>query len=353
MINFLKNYRSQSLFIAKKIDFSYRFQAQDNFIYYVNENDMLGKAMYNLSSILEYPIHLLIKKIIKEYWVCVEIGANYGNIALEMALNIGKKGFVYAYEPGSTFSYLDINCKINAFNKIIKTRKKIISNTLGEGNMLSLNTVSSSHSEIVAYQEEINNINNIECSFYNFASLHTTFKKKQNTVSFFMYDILLYNFFCSLGLIYEYKLDITTLDDELQDTKKVNFVRFDVEGYECKVLKGAYQIINKNSDIILSFEWQPSLIKSQEKQNNNEKLQNCLNVFLNLGFVKFSCLQGDNYTIGTAIFKTTEHIELPLIQVSINDIYNDNFINEFECFTKKGYYQYISENVNEDNISTN
>merc|ERR1712224_1030942 len=194
---------------------------------------------------------------------------------LQMASNVGSNGFIYAYEPGSTFLYLEANCKINDFTKITHLSRSIISDQLGAGNMVSLSAVPSSHSEVVSLQLGVDTNVNVPCNFNKFNYLYTVSGQEKSNIGLFVYDMILYSISCPLGLIYnDQQLNVTTIDNELRDVKKIDFIRFDVEGYECKVLKGSYQIIKNNSDILLSFEWQPSLIKSQEGHNDNTLLKN-------------------------------------------------------------------------------
>lgn len=42
--------------------------------------------------------------------------------------------------------------------------------------------------------------------------------------------------------------------------RPVDFLRFDIEGSECKAITGALKTIDKSPNVIIAFEWQSELL---------------------------------------------------------------------------------------------
>lgn len=90
---------------------------------------------HHLLSIQEYPIHRIIKEVIKPADVVVDIGANIGILTVYFAQLVGPQGRVYAFEPEpSNFALLCKNIEVNGYKNVI-LEKKAVSDKSGKVNL--------------------------------------------------------------------------------------------------------------------------------------------------------------------------------------------------------------------------
>merc|ERR1712146_776144 len=86
---------------------------------------------------------------------------------------------------------------------------------------------------------------------------------KTSDIEYYVYsavDYLGLNKFAG-GFGYQSDKIITKTVDAITGGKAVNFIRADIEGSECKMLRGAAKTIENSPDLILSMEWQADAIK--------------------------------------------------------------------------------------------
>tara|TARA_B100001765_G_scaffold213909_1_gene180690 strand:- start:890 stop:1768 length:879 start_codon:yes stop_codon:yes gene_type:complete len=145
--------------------------------------------------------------------IVVDVGANIGLHALNMARIVGNTGQVFAFEPEpSNFKILEKNVKINNYQNIILEQKAI----------------GDKHGKTTLYQSD-------------HPGRHRIFPQTKDAIGKVQVDYT--------------SLDKYFLDSNLVD--KINFIKIDVEGLEFGVLKGMENILNKNNKIKILFELMP------------------------------------------------------------------------------------------------
>ena len=157
----------------------------------------------------------LVKDIIKDGNIVVDIGANIGYFTLIFARLVGEKGKVFAFEPEpNNFNLLKKNIEINGY-KNVNLINKAVSNKSGKIKLYIDNVNYGGHSLIA----EIPNRQSIE-------------------------------------------IESIKLDDFFSANKKIDFIKIDVEGAELEVLKGMSNLLNQKDDIKILLEFNPLMLKS-------------------------------------------------------------------------------------------
>ncbi len=156
----------------------------------------------------------LCKRIIKNGWTTIDLGADFGYYSLLFAKLVGPKGKVFTFEPsGEGFNYLIKNITINNFTNIVPLKKAVGDKSGLENFFVRQGTP----------------------SFYN---LHLEREKREIK-----------------------KVESVRLDDFFKDYPKlINFIKMDIEGAEIKALHGMEDILEKNHEIKLVIELAPRLL---------------------------------------------------------------------------------------------
>ena len=159
----------------------------------------------------------VLKDVVTEGMVCLDIGANIGYFTLIMARLVGEKGMVFAFEPEPhNFDLLVKNISLNRYGNINPV-KKAISNKNGKAELF-LDTTSFGANSLV----------------------------RQNVPDIGQ-DIV--------------EVELQTLDSFFQDySGKIDFIKMHVEGAELAVLEGMENILNKNKELIIITRFLPSLL---------------------------------------------------------------------------------------------
>lgn len=80
----------------------------------------------------DFNLHLLLEKLLKPGMICMDVGANIGEMATHMAIKVGHGGRVYAFEPlDNIFQRLLLNINRNQMNEIIYPYPVAIAKTTG------------------------------------------------------------------------------------------------------------------------------------------------------------------------------------------------------------------------------
>ncbi|MBU4376663.1 MAG: FkbM family methyltransferase [Candidatus Omnitrophica bacterium] len=154
---------------------------------------------------------LLFEKYLRPGDIYIDIGANYGYMAINAKRLVGDKGVVIAIEPEPrALDLLKFNADMN--NCKINIIQKVISNSEGESNFN------------VATETGLSRLDN---------SKNSTF-----------------------GMILQEKIIVqkTTLDKVVTDlipNKDVRLIKIDVEGHELKILQGVSQLITKRKTLFM------------------------------------------------------------------------------------------------------
>lgn len=179
-----------------------------------NDRSIIG-AIENSNGFYETHIMAVLPELIRNDFVCLDIGANIGALSLAFA-GLAMDGRVISIEAGSiNFRYLSDNINNNFFSNIAPIHRAV-----------------SDYNGIATfnYVEEV-----AGCSF-----ISTTGEVLgiQETVS------------------------VTTIDDLVNELKvdQIDFIKMDVEGGERKALIGAMKTIERFRPILL-IEWNPETIE--------------------------------------------------------------------------------------------
>jgi FkbM family methyltransferase len=171
----------------------------------------------------------LFKKIVKKGIIVVDIGANIGYYTLIAAGLVGENGIVYAFEPELTsYKLLCKNIEINGYTNVIPVQKAV-SNKDGKDKLL------------------VNKTNLLASSF-----------SKKNALLF------LENNSVAEENIFSLEVETVTLDGFFEQntrSKKIDFMKIDVEGAEGRVIEGAKNIL-RNNDLKIIMEFRPRTLRN-------------------------------------------------------------------------------------------
>tara|TARA_B100001559_G_C16489946_1_gene617986 strand:+ start:609 stop:1553 length:945 start_codon:yes stop_codon:yes gene_type:complete len=208
----------------------------EGFDLWIHPNDEILSRSIVYDKIWEPETTKLIKNIIHEGDVAVDLGANIGYFTMLMANLVGTSGKIFSFEPEpQNFEILQKNIKQNHL-------KNVVANQSAIGDM---------NGKIKLYLSNTN------------AGWHKVFPKQ-----FVDYEVSDKNI----------DVKICSLDKEFID-KKIDFIKMDVEGYEWNAIKGGKKILEENHDVKLIFEFFPMALRA-----NNVKPDTVLTYLLDIGF---------------------------------------------------------------------
>jgi FkbM family methyltransferase len=181
--------------------------------------DFEGSKMY-LNKLFREVSHLgvwekqeteIIKKIVNQGDVVLDIGANIGYFTLLFSRLVGPSGKVYSFEPEpENFSLLKKNVELNNYKNIILIQKAVSNENRKIKLFLSMNNEGD----------------------------HQIYDSGENR-----------NFI---------EIDSIRLDDYFKNfEKKINFIKMDIQGAECKAIEGMQNILEKNNQLKLITEYWP------------------------------------------------------------------------------------------------
>lgn len=200
-----------------------------NFLRYVTPNfiilnghkmflDPLDSLRLSIYGIHEVNEKIIYKNNIKKGDIVIDIGANIGYDTLILAELVGKNGKVIAFEPYlNNFKLLQENIKINGYNNVILVNKAV-SNKNGKIKLYLDNDKDTGHK---------------------------------------IYDNDMFGNKLNRNFVY---VDTIRLDDYLMQNKiyKIDFVKIDVEGAECEVIKGMKRVLSSKNSLKMILEFIPS-----------------------------------------------------------------------------------------------
>jgi len=247
----------------------------NDMVFIIDSRDNVEES-YNLALGLGHEPEMINKMIefAKEGETYIEIGANYGDFALQMNKKLGEKGMVYTFEPGK-----------NLYNCFLVS--------------ILLNAIPNIQAENLAILDTEKMVDFTEYSWGSFGSSIVLNGKE----------------------FYNQKVQATSLDKYFEGKENsLNILRVDAEGSECSAIRGAEKLINNSSDIRLFVEWQTPLLKKFESQ---ESLQNCLTSLVDKGFIFLDIIQHNhmchysNYKLSVNNILMSDHLEFMAIREDV------------------------------------
>lgn len=209
----------------------------------------------------------IIPKLIKDGMTVMDIGANVGVYALRLAKLVGEKGRVFAFEPTSyVFPRLIRNIELNNFNNII-SEKIALSDTYAQNQL---------------------------------ACIRSSFKVGDS---------------CSGNPASEL-ISFVTLDDYVRarGIERVDFIKLDVDGYEYKVIRGALEVINKFSPLIL-LELCPKTLESV-----GDNIIELVNTLANLRYKFYSVKGLSKFSSADAVIESIPESLWINVFLSVSDL---------------------------------
>ena len=208
----------------------------EGFDLWIHPNDEILSRSIVYDKIWEPETTKLIKNIIHEGDVGIDLGANIGYFTMLMANLVGTSGKIFSFEPEpQNFEILQKNIKQNHLKNVVANQSAI-----GDIN-----------GKIKLYLSNTN------------AGWHKVFPKQ-----FIDYEVSDKNI----------DVKICSLDKEFID-KKIDFIKMDIEGYEWNAIKGGKKILQEKHDVKLIFEFLPMALRA-----NNVKPDTVLTYLLDIGF---------------------------------------------------------------------
>lgn len=145
----------------------------------------------------------------------IEIGSNFGFYTLKIASKIGNAGKLYAFEASpKIFPILNDTITVNGLTKIVSLINKAVFDQIGEMQFVDRNG-------------------------NNMGGSHLSFQKDQSK------EVI------NHGIV---NVPVVNLDNQFSAQDKINLIKIDAEGSECKILSGASRLLAE-SDITLVLEW--------------------------------------------------------------------------------------------------
>lgn len=189
----------------------------------VNSHSVLAKPLYTNFG-FEFEERKALKYLIKPGMIVLDIGANIGFYSIIFAKLVGNSGKVFSFEPYPFIAdYLYDNIELNNFTNIF-VFKKAISDRNGLADFYIFPSGQDVYNSLGAKTRIVENI-------------YATKQIKVETITI--------DKFC-----------------EVNNLKKIDFIKIDVEGNEEKVLLGAQNILKANKNIIVMAElYEPSAIQ--------------------------------------------------------------------------------------------
>lgn len=181
-------------------------------ILYLDSKDAL-----NLSQSLKWEIKAtkLVKNLVKEGDVALDIGAHIGYYTLLLAKLVGKSGKVIAFEPDpDNFQLLKKNVIANGYTNTV-LESKAVSNMVGTATL---------------YRSVLDSAQ---------SRLHSS------------------------GFCESSQVDTVTLDNYFKGYEGgIDFIKIDAEGAEASIVQGADSVLRRNPNVTILTEFFPSMIKS-------------------------------------------------------------------------------------------
>lgn len=231
----------------------------------------------------------------------VEVGSHYGDFALRMSQKVGPSGMIYGFEPNKNlYQCFSTSVFLNGITNIVSENLAVLDKSQKIG--FFENTAVTLMSNVATVDDE-----------------------------------------------YDQTIMATSLDDYFKDKEtNLSIIRVDAEGSECRILRGAKNIIDSTPNIKLFIEWQPELLNKYE---TNATLQECLTSLIDRGFVLLDALEfNKNCNYKNYQLAISEIMSYPVLEVlaikenTLKDFIRANPLNNQakECLIRFGDLLYSS-----------
>lgn len=183
----------------------------------------------------------IMKNFIQPGDVLLEAGANIGYYVLLEASLLKNKGKIYAIEPEpKNIELLKKNVSLNKLDTLVEVHHMAFSDKSGV----------------------------LPLYLSKEANLHSFIKPKQKNYQTVM-------------------VKMSTIDEFMKKRSDINFIRMDIEGYECKVIDGMKKFLKKKGPLKLFIELHPQLVAKNE-------MIRLLTILKNSGFKLHTLISHDN-----------------------------------------------------------
>jgi FkbM family methyltransferase len=222
--------------VLKKVDLPGNrsiYSLPNDLVYVLNNNDAVSK-MYGVMEGIGHEPEIFEKMMLfmKPGENFIEVGANYGDYSLQMAKILSEDAKIYAFEPGRTVEYIKNSLLLNGLSNLVVENFAVLDKEM----------------DLWFSDDEFDSIG-------NYMGV-TPLSRKVASI---------------------------TLDTYFNNTSfSVSAIRLDAQGAECRVIKGAKQLIDSSSDIKLFVEWERHLVRGY---GTEEEVQYCLDSLIENGFI--------------------------------------------------------------------
>jgi FkbM family methyltransferase len=177
----------------------------------LDPKDQRSLSVYGVHEPLETEI---VKRLIKQGDIVLDIGANIGYYTLLFAKLVGPQGKVFAFEPApSNYALLERNVEINGYKNVVLVQKAVSNRTMKVKLYLSASSIGDHR----IYQEDGRQFVEVEA-------------------------VSLDDFFRYYG-------------------GRIDFIKMDIQGAEFVAFQGMLNLLKKNKSVQLITEYAPSWIK--------------------------------------------------------------------------------------------
>lgn len=188
------------------------------------DQQLIVKKYYDLKTLL------YLQRLIKKGDTCIDIGANVGSITFPLINLAGQKGFVFSFEPGPLlFSQLEESIRLNDLSNVMAFPFGLSNKP---GNLFWKFDPTNPGNAFIIKEDDKSGVKSVE---------------------------------------------VKRLDDikEVAESKKIDFIKVDVEGMEYEVFQGAENILKKHK---------PTLLYETYVETNSDKISKMQNFLTSLGY---------------------------------------------------------------------
>ena len=213
-------------FHDRRLEFPFAFNWYDGLRLNLYLGNDLSRGLF-ISGCSEPNEFAFLYAILAPGMVFIDAGANDGLYTLFAARRVGPEGMVLAFEPSAReFSRLEQNVDLNELKNVKRLRVALADHN-GEQDLA-----------VAGYEHE-----------------------GQNTLGAFAYS--------GVELFRKERVPTRRLDDVVQEEKlsRIDIIKIDVEGAECRVIEGGREVINRFRPIVL-FEAFDSALRKQSSSRN-------------------------------------------------------------------------------------